>query len=78
MLCCEEARKLSGDLRVEYDQLVTEPREAFKKKVEAEFGDEPVSVSYHPPEEHRPRIGAIVALRRRIDEGWCPVHTVVH
>lgn len=78
MWCCEEARKLSDRLQVEYDQLVTESREAFKAQVEAEFAPQPVSVSYHPPEHVRPRIGEIVTTQRKVSDGSCPVHTVVH
>lgn len=50
----------------------------FKKDVEAEFGSRGVSVSYAPPEEHRPRIGEIVALRRKLSDGWCPTHARVN
>lgn len=77
-MCCEDARKMDGELAGEYDSLVTNPRNAFKKDVEAEFGSQGVSVSYTPPEEHRPRIGEVVALRRKLSDGWCPTHTLVH
>lgn len=77
MVCCEDAGKRRDELQVEYDQLVTEPRAAFKAQVEAEsYG--PVFVSYDPPEHVRPRIAEIVAMQRKISDGWCPVHTVVH
>lgn len=77
-MCCEDARKMDGALAGEYDSLVTDPRNTCKKNVEAEFGYEGVSISYTPPEEHRSRIGEIVALRRRLSDGWCPAHSQVH
>lgn len=77
-MCCEDARKMDGTLAGEYDPLVTDLRNAFKKDVLAEFGDQGVSISHTPPEEHRPRIDEIVALRSKLSDGWCPAHSQVH
>lgn len=77
MVSCEDAGKRSDELQVEYDQLVSEPRAAFKAEAVAEFGGQ-ASVSYMPPEEHRQRIIEIVNAQRKISDGWCPVHGKVH
>lgn len=77
MMCCDEARKMDGRLSGEYDELFTTPAAEFRAQCEAEHG-KPIATSYRPPEADQKRIGEIVALRRKISDGWCPVCTAVH